>query len=85
MCTNLGLSYDAATLTYAGSSGSDAQCESVLDAVGAPLSGLPTPTDCGPVGAGCMVTTDPARERCSSPATTAAAIAVDTRRVCACQ
>ena len=84
MCTNLGLAYDAATLNYAGSSGTNGQCQAVLDAVGAPLTGAPSNLGCG-AGVGCQVTTDPFRERCTSPATTAGASDTEVRRVCACQ
>jgi hypothetical protein len=86
-CTDLGLSYDTATMTVAGSSGTDADCLSLLYAFGAPGGELDNAGgDCVADSAGCMVLPEFGfRARCGTPATTASYAHEDARRVCACQ
>ncbi len=86
VCANAGgmLMYDPATLSYAGSGGSLAQCEGVLDALGVG-TGSPVSMDCSPDALGCAYDpTTPARVHCSSPATTEGAAGADWARACAC-
>jgi hypothetical protein len=84
LCSSYGLSYNTATLTYAGSSGSNANCLAVLDALGARFGSV-SAASCGQ-GLGCIINDDDGtRERCSSPATTANAADPDIPRACACQ
>lgn len=80
-CTAAGLTYDAATETYAGSSGTLANCQAVLTALGAPLSSPATDAVCD-VGLGCFF--NAAWFRCPSPATTSSASQAGDKRACAC-
>jgi hypothetical protein len=74
--------YDAATLTYAGSSGTLAQCDAVLVALGAGTGS--TVDDCqSATSVGCM-TRFGVRKRCASTSTTEGAAQIDYRRACAC-
>jgi len=88
-CTARGLSYDDATLTYAGSAGDDgnAHCADVMEG----LTGIPgsaqDSASCS-AGYGCMLdgNQDPAvRTRCTAPATTASAAGTNIYRACACR
>ena len=84
-CTNVGLAYDAATDTYAGSSGTLLQCLEVMDALGQtdPPLGTAGDINCN-FGTGCSKdNTD--RGRCTAPATTATAAEFTLERACACQ
>ena len=85
VCGALGLDYDEATNTYAGSSGTLANCEQVMDALG---ETAPPLIDFGDVicvsGAGC-VKTNTERARCTAPATTGAESEGTFSRACACQ
>ncbi len=86
-CTNVGLAYDAATDTYAGSSGTLLQCYAVLDAL---EETSPPNTDAGDTGfcaaaMGCALTIGVDRFRCVLPATTADAFLLGFARACACQ
>jgi hypothetical protein len=92
ICSNQGLSYDVATRDYAGSGGTNEQCQSVLDALnnggtdtGAGMPG--NPSSCG-MGYGCCYdavdTNWGPRIRCGTPETDESANYVNTRRVCAC-
>jgi hypothetical protein len=83
VCSFYGLSYNTATLTYAGSSGSNANCQMVLDALGAGSGGISS-GPCGGQALGCMLG-EGTRARCTSPATTAGAAQGGQFRACACQ
>jgi hypothetical protein len=78
VCSGIG-AYSAETLTYAGSGGTNANCTAVLDALGAPGSGMTTGT-----GAyGCAYSTSNNRRRYTSSTTEGAATGT-VRRACAC-
>jgi hypothetical protein len=94
-CASAGLTYSAATLTYAGSSGTLAQCYEVMDALG---QTSPPFTDVGDLdclsnaniavsGIGCAVTgpSFPLRIRCTATPTVASASHSDLSRACACE
>jgi hypothetical protein len=89
VCAAEDLSYDAATSLVAGSSGSDTNCETLLDAFDAPGGALDNPGgDCGDYGLGCAVNVTMMgvyRARCGIPATNAADGFSPIQRVCACQ
>lgn len=75
--------YNAATLTYAGSGGSAANCAAVMDAIGAPASAVISQV-CG-LALGCMYDfATPSRFFCSGPATNASDAYIGGRRACAC-
>lgn len=88
-CVGAGLAYDEATRTYAGSDGTDGQCEAVFDALGV----APSVLNVGPCGGddlalGCVEDQfggGSQRIRCSSPSTNSSAFSTDARRACACQ
>lgn len=82
LCATRG-GYNAATLTYAGSAGSAANCLAVMDAIGAP-GGAITSQGCG-VAVGCVFdSATPGRFLCTSPATNAGDAYLGGRRACAC-
>ena len=73
--------YNSATLTYAGSAGTDQNCQNVLDAFGAPASGMGAPSS----AAGCYMRGSPGIGRMrGTTATTEGATAPDASRACAC-
>ncbi len=75
--------YNSATLTYAGSAGTAANCLAVMNALGVP-GGAITSQGCG-VAVGCMYDAPtPGRFLCTSPATNAGDAYVGGRRACAC-
>lgn len=75
--------YNAATLTYAGTSGTTANCDAVMTAIGAPGAGTSS-TGCG-LGVGCVYdVATPARFICTGTATNAADAYAGGRRACAC-
>lgn len=75
--------YNAATLTYAGSAGSAANCAAVMDAIGAPATAVISQV-CG-LALGCMYDfATPSRFFCSGPATNASDAYIGGRRACAC-
>lgn len=82
-------SYDQATLTYAGSSGTSARCEAVLNAFSGVGTGLPEEGTCS-FGLGCFYDVSvAARRRCvvtatAGTATNAGDSSILVRRVCAC-
>jgi hypothetical protein len=90
VCSNAGKSYSAATESYAGSAGTDAQCGAVLDAIGGGGTGdADQVSDCGfnlgcywspPGGGG-----DNMRGRCTNIAATAGGSWALANRACACQ
>ncbi len=94
-CANAGLSYDTATLDYAGSGGTLAQCYQVLDALGqtAPPFANVGDFDClgdeniAVSGIGCAVTDPlfPLRIRCTATPTGPSASHPDIWRACACE
>lgn len=79
--------FNAGTVSYAGSSGSLANCSAVLGALGAP-NGLAAPIDNACVTAplvGCSYDANTqVRVRCTTATTSAAASAFWARRACAC-
>jgi hypothetical protein len=82
VCTAQSLTYNSATSTYAGSSGSAANCLAVLTALSAG-SGSIIDTGCSD-GFGCLGQSG-LRVRCANPATNSTAAAPSIDRVCACQ
>ncbi len=78
-CADVGLAYDPATETYAGSGGTLLQCDAVLDALGqtSPPLGEFGDVDCSLIGAaglGCTLDNfSELRGRCTSPTTTSSA------------
>jgi hypothetical protein len=96
-CDNLGLAYDDATRTFAGSAGSFANCTLVKDSIDSAGQGsceaLPAgDQDCtilgGAPGIGCHCAPQfgflVALTRCTAPTTTSGAAVVDRARYCAC-
>jgi hypothetical protein len=84
VCTGAGLIYDdGGTRGFAGSGGTNAQCQSVLDALGASGTGAPSDLTCVD-GYGCVTNTTAARVHCLLPATTATASNAIVHRMCAC-
>jgi hypothetical protein len=85
-CAAVGLTYDTATSTVAGSAGTDEDCSALLYALDAPGFGLDSSGDCGAAGGlGCVVwQTYGYRSRCQTPVTDAAALVAEHRRVCGC-
>lgn len=85
-CADQGLVYDDATRTVAGSDGSNANCQAVLNGLSfpAPFGGG---FACEPLsGVGCSsAPIDFVSARCSSPPTTGAASEPNIVRICACQ
>jgi hypothetical protein len=81
-CAAVGMTYDSATRFVAGSGGSDASCEAVLDGVGAPGTGLDAPSASCSDGLGCIV--GAVRVRCLTPVTTSSTSTSMGRRACAC-
>ena len=75
--------YDTATASYAGSEGTDANCEAVADALN-PSAAFVGPAVC-PFALGCMYLVGSGNFRCTTPATTASASAGTVQRFCACQ
>jgi hypothetical protein len=86
-CASIGLAYDPATATVAGSSGTDADCLALLYATGAPGGELDNAGgDCAGLASGCSVITEFGfRARCGTPATTSDASYGPMQRVCGCQ
>ena len=82
-CAIKGRAYDSATMTYAGSSGTDANCIAVLDALGVAAGPLDTLSTCSD-GLGCLYALS-LRARCSAPPTNSSSSGVALQRVCACQ
>ena len=87
-CVEAGLSYDKATRMYSGSDGTDASCEEILDALGAPADPFVlNSTDCinFPVGMGCFHDLFYGiRVRCAVVPTDATSFFADAQRACAC-
>lgn len=81
-CAAAGFPYDEATRTFAGSDGTDANCQLVLDAFQAPGGAVATNPNCS-AGFGCATEPGPSRFRCTAPTDPDAAFAG--RRACACQ
>lgn len=84
VCADQGLVYNEATATVAGSGGTDAACEAVLDGVGAAGTGLDYPSSNCANGYGCSLAGG-LRYRCVNVATTSTATTLGRSRVCACQ
>ena len=85
-CGAIGGVYDEATRTFAGSDGTTANCESVLDAL--PYAGTPPGTiSCGAAfGLGCHINTTSANSsgRCTETTTSTASSSSIIARACAC-
>jgi hypothetical protein len=97
VCGNLGLVYDEATRTFAGSAGSFANCTLVKDSIDAAGQGSCEPLPAGDQnctilggapGIGCHCAPQfgflVALTRCTAPPTTSGAAVVDRARYCAC-
>lgn len=91
---SVGLVYDDYTRTYAGSVGTDSQCDAVWDALGPPPAvpfGIPGPVEpdsCTPFGGlGCVGSVAPVlgRFRCTDPSTNGSDSWLSAIRACACQ
>jgi hypothetical protein len=84
-CTGMGLACDAATVSYAGSGGTDAQCLAVLTALGADNAFLGSETGFSPSGC-CNYNYPPGQGfRYMNPPTTCSASFPNLYRACACQ
>lgn len=81
-CTNVGLVYDTATLTYAGSDGSDANCGAVMTALGQAGGAIGSGGPAGGIGCWCDQGTSCLRDTVF--ATTSGASYVNGQRACAC-
>jgi hypothetical protein len=88
VCAFEGLAYSEATRTFAGSDGTAAACEAVLDGVGAPAASV-SDADCESVGIpgiGCALLLEFGLSvRCTTPPTVADAGHFDVARACACE
>lgn len=83
-CGANGSLYDAATESVTGSGGSDGNCLTVMDLVGAPGSGLMWPSTTYGSGIGCAMDPANSRARVINPATVSDAKDSGIRRLCAC-
>jgi hypothetical protein len=87
VCTANGLVYDSATLTYAGSSGTDANCAAVLNALGIPGGVIATSTG---LGIGCFSVPSPpmglagGRDTTATTSSAGAPPGAGVFRACAC-
>jgi hypothetical protein len=85
-CATVGLVYDSATSTVAGSSGTDEDCLALLYATGASGGELDHVGDCVDGGYGCAVWSEFGfRARCLTPSTDGISSKAGHQRVCACQ
>lgn len=82
-CAAVGEVYDSSTLTSAGSLGTGAVCDDVLDGLGVPGSG--TSSFICISGLGCQLDNISGRAHCASPATTSVAAHPQSSRACACE
>ena len=87
VCAGVGLAYDEATRTFAGSDGTLANCVAVVTAFGAFFESPADVNGCT-TGSGCSVVPNPdgpfVVQRCVTPATTAGAVGDYALRLCAC-
>ena len=83
-CADFGLVYDSATLTYAGSGGTDANCSAVLLALGQPGGAAVGPGTLAPFGCWCAQG-GATCYRAATLATTAGSAYPTGQRACACQ
>ena len=81
VCSGAGLSYDTATLTYAGTDGTLANCDAVLDALGVPGAGATYIISIYGLGCGYYS----GARRVAQQATDAASSLAGYSRACACQ
>ena len=81
-CSNVGLVYDSATMTYAGSAGSDANCSAVMIALGQSYGTIGSGGPPGGIGCWCNQATSCLRD--TSFTTTSTASYVYGQRACAC-
>jgi hypothetical protein len=85
-CATVGLVYDPATSSVAGSSGTDEDCLALLYATGATGGELDHIGDCVDGGYGCAVWGEFGfRARCLTPVTNAGSSKAGYQRICACQ
>jgi hypothetical protein len=80
-CATIGQTCDAATVSYLGSDGTDANCGFVSHALGTPATAIPVP-GC-PTGIGCAFGGG-VLARCTTPSTTCSAVDAGMQRICAC-
>lgn len=90
VCAAAGKTCATATATYAGSSGSDANCAAVVSAMlGSSVTVDEASASCASTGLGCTAVFDTDEyihlKRCASPSTTCSAGSEDSARMCACQ
>ena len=83
-CGNQGRVYDSATASYAGTGGSNENCQAVLNALLDPDPGFLGAGSCG-AGIGCSVHGTGIGGRCTDIPTNATDSGVNIRRACACQ
>ena len=83
-CAAVGRAYDVATAEFAGSGGTAAQCEAVMDDLGIPAV-LLTQLDCMTEGVGCAYNPGFGRFQCTAPPTDAMSFYDNSDRVCACR
>jgi hypothetical protein len=85
-CGTVGLAYDDATTTVAGSSGTNEDCTALLYALDATGGELEHVGDCAGLAFGCTVYEEFGfRARCLTPATTSTGGDIRYKRVCACE
>jgi hypothetical protein len=84
VCANVGATYDSATASYAGTGGSDANCQAVLNALVSPDPTFFGSDTCGVGGIGCMLS-NPVGFRCTDTPTNAGDSSATFQRACACQ
>jgi len=82
VCAGVGLAYDSATLTIAGSGGTNAACDAILTGIGVGGAGV-TDGSCFE-GFGCLEEAG-SRGRCTDPATSATVKDPTATRACACE
>jgi hypothetical protein len=84
VCAGEGLVYDDATRTVAGSDGTDANCQALLDGFAFPSTWVGS-VPCDPHGVGCSsMPIEFVSARCVTPPTTADASLPSVVRICAC-
>lgn len=87
ICDFVGLRYSEATRTFAGSDGTNANCDAVLAGLGLPGADDADCTTIGIDGFGCFFPAEvgPPSIRCTDPPTTSSAGHVNADRACACR
>ncbi len=86
VCPNVGLVYDSATETNAGSGGTFAQCDAVMEALTpSPLTLTGDQSCVFEGGLGCAILGETQLGRCTTPVTDSSSSASNYERACACQ